>query len=718
MDQFLSLTVIGLSTGAIYAVGASGLVLTYTTTGIFNFAHGAIGMFGAFLYWQLRFDLGLPTPVALFLVLFVFSPLLGVALELVVMRNLQGTAESTRLVITISMLAATIGAANWIWPPGVSRPMKRFFQGDVFTVGPTTISYHEAITIVVAILVAIGLRFLLFSTRIGIAMRASVDDRPLAEMNGAKPDAAAMLAWSIGCGLATLAGILIAPAIALSVPVLSLLIVNAYAAAMIGRLRSLPMTFLGAIVVGLVDAYLIGYQPNTAYLNGLRPASPVLILFIALMLLPQTRLRTGAVARSREWFPRPTSKGSLVFAAVVFGGAVAISPLLNAADSITAARVFAFGLIILSLVPLIGFAGQVSLCQLSFAGIGAVTMAHLGQGGNPMGLVAAVLITAAVGALISLPALRVSGIYLALATAAFAVMLDRWIFVLPNFEVFGLFEVKLFGQGSATVDRLELGPISTDTPTAQLVLLSGAFALMALGVVAIRRSAFGERLLAMKTSEAACATLGLDLTLTKVAVFSLSAGMAGFAGALYGGLLKAINPTTFDFIQGLPLLLLGVVGGIGAVGGALFGGIALGAIPIIGSTVAALQKPMLVTPGLMGVGIGRDPNGAVSQMRNGFGGIPTSRPALAVLMGGVAGAYGLALGDIISGWTLIFLTLIVLLIAAGIAGPLTGDRPTITTRPQIDDLEWAGLTRPFTENDRDILDRTLALDAHSTGTHG
>ena len=368
MDQFLSLTIIGLSTGAIYAIGASGLVLTYTTTGIFNFAHGAIGMFGAFLYWQLRFDWGIPTPIALVLVLLVFSPLLGIALELVVMRNLQGTAESTRLVITISLLAATIGAANWIWEPGVSRPMSRFFQGDVFELGPTTVSYHEAITIGVAIAVAVGLRFLLFSTRIGVAMRASVDDRPLAEMNGARPDAAAMLAWSIGCSSATLAGILIAPALALSVPVLSLLIVNAYAAAMIGRLRSLPMTFVGAIIVGLVDAYLIGYQPDTAYLNGLRAASPVLILFIALMALPQTRLRTGAVMRSREWFPRPTVRGSLIFSAVVFGGAIAISPLLNNADSITAARVFAFALIVLSFVPLIGFAGQVSLCQLSFAG--------------------------------------------------------------------------------------------------------------------------------------------------------------------------------------------------------------------------------------------------------------------------------------------------------------------------------------------------------------
>ena len=117
-----------------------------------------------------------------------------------------------------------------------------------------------------------------------------------------------MLAWAIGTSLAALGGILIAPGIALDAPSLSLLIVSAYAAAIFGRLRSLPLTFLGAIVVGCTEGYLTGYLPQNQYLAGLRLAIPAIILFIVLLVLPNPRLR-GRMTRSREYFPTPTIRG-------------------------------------------------------------------------------------------------------------------------------------------------------------------------------------------------------------------------------------------------------------------------------------------------------------------------------------------------------------------------------------------------------------------------
>src|SRR5207248_6983289 len=104
MDKFLALTFAGLCTAGIYANAASGLVLTYTTTGIFNFSHGAIGMLGAFTYWELRFAVGWPAPIALFLVLFVLAPLFGTLLEVGLFRTLQGTTEAVKLVVTVSLL--------------------------------------------------------------------------------------------------------------------------------------------------------------------------------------------------------------------------------------------------------------------------------------------------------------------------------------------------------------------------------------------------------------------------------------------------------------------------------------------------------------------------------------------------------------------------------------------------------------------------------------
>jgi len=171
VDKFLIFTIVGLSTAAIYAIIASGLVVTYTTTGIFNFAHGATGMLAAFVYWQLTVKWHWAVVLAVAFVLLVLAPLFGMLLDRVIMRGLEGTSEATKLVVSISLLVAMIGLAQWIWEPGKSRTVKPFFYGQKLDLGITVITYHQLITIGVAILVAIGLRLLLFRTRMGVAMR-------------------------------------------------------------------------------------------------------------------------------------------------------------------------------------------------------------------------------------------------------------------------------------------------------------------------------------------------------------------------------------------------------------------------------------------------------------------------------------------------------------------------------------------------------------------
>src|SRR5262249_6329377 len=153
-----------------------------------------------------------------------------------------------------------------------------------------------------------------------------------------------------------------------------------YAAAVFGRLRSLPLTFVGAIVLGCADGYLQGYLPSTGsaaqYLGGLRLATPVILLFVVLLVLPNQRLRSHT--RLREFFPAPSTKGLLMFIAFTTAFGILLTTTLAPNDLQTYSKIFAVGVIALSLVPLVGFAGQISLCQLSFAGIGAVVMAHLG----------------------------------------------------------------------------------------------------------------------------------------------------------------------------------------------------------------------------------------------------------------------------------------------------------------------------------------------------
>jgi branched-chain amino acid transport system permease protein len=524
------------------------------------------------------------------------------------------------VVVSVSLLASLIGIALWIWRPDVARPFPMFFPNSKVTIFGAPVTAHQLVSLGCGIAIAAILAIMLRVTRLGIDMRAVVDSRPLLMVNGGRPDRVAMASWAIGSSLAALAGILIAPTLQLSVVPLTLTVVNAYAAAVIGKLRSLPLTFLGALLIGLADSYGIGYLPmDIRWLYGIRPALPVIILFIALLLVPHARPR-GAQLRTREWFPTSSTRRLLVGAVVFVALSALVAPQLSIANVFTLNRALAFGIIGLSMVPLVGYANQLSLCQLSFGAIGALAMAALGKGGNPFGLLSAFALAAAAGALVALPVLRLRGIYLALATAAFAVLLDRWLFTLPNVNI-RHFRIPLFGIGGASVDRLRIGPIHFTSDSSQTILLAVMFSLFAGLIVWIRRSRFGRILLAMRESETACATLGLKLRTAKLGVFALSAGIAGVGGALLGGVYENATPSYFTFFGGLQILLLAVVGGIGAVSGISLAVVFLAVTEWISRTHPGSSDLINCLPGLAGIGLARNPGGVASDLAQSFAGL-------------------------------------------------------------------------------------------------
>jgi branched-chain amino acid transport system permease protein len=587
--------------------------------------------------------------------------------------------------------------------------VNKFFASRAsIDVGPTTITWHQAITILVAIVVAVVLRFVLFSTRVGLAMRASVDDESLAILNGARPALSAKMAWSLGSSLAALGGILIAPNVALDAATLSLLIVSAYAAAVVGRLRSLPLTFLGAVIVGCTESYLTGYLPQNQYLTGVRLASPAVILFVVLLVMPHQRLKTRE--RSREAFPVPHWRGTLIFISAVAFAAVVLGTTLSQSDEVTYGRIFSFALVALSFVPLAGYSGQISLCQLSLAGIGGLAYAHLGNGG-PLGLVWAMLVAAAVGVLVALPALRLSGIYLALSTAAFALVLDKWIFTIPTFSVFGWFDVTLFDQGSVVVPPLRLFGLTLEQPDEQMVFTAVLFGLATIAVVAIRRGFFGRRLIALRDSEAACATLGGNLVVAKVSVFAISSAIAGLGGAAYSIQSGTISANFFDFVAGLPLFVLGVVGGIAIVGGAMFAGVVLaGMLPALVALAPALESFTNLMPGLAGVGLGSNPNGVVEHTARQWDDVRKVRVAAYGLMLFIALWFALRLGDVIDNWTFAIGLLV------GIAGIRGALRIREARRAAVDrvapvPVEWRGVRQPWEPADLAEIERGLAAAA-------
>lgn len=569
MNQFLEFTVLGIAIGACYAISATGLVVTYTTSGVFNFAHGAVGMIAAFCYWELLAH-HVPVALALVIILLIGGPVLGAFVERVFMRRMYGASAERPIMVTLGLLLILMGAAILIWSPTVTRTVSPLVSGT-FPLFGVNLPWQDLIILIIAIVVAVALRFLFYSTRLGFALRAVVDDPDLLTMSGASPNAMSRTGWMMGFFLAALAGVLIAPTLGTGIQVdtLTLLVVNGYAAAVVGRLKNIPMTFLGGIVLGLLVTYFQNYAPQHLPQGigaELTAVLPMVFLFIALVAMPSVRLRAvgrlSTIRIPRVAGGRESLAAGVLFivAAIVFSlffGPVFLSQGLSTVGPI-AGQTMVYGIIALSLVLLTGYAGQVSLCQFAFMGIGAFCMGKVAGGGSLLGLVVGVAVCASVGALIALPTIRLRGLYLALATFAFAEAVQLGLFA----------DTRVYGNEGLNVNRIVLPGLSFESDHAEFMLVTVVFVLAALLVLAIRRSLFGRRLVAMNDSPAACATVGLNTSFTKVAVFAISAGLAGLGGALWGTLQTTVGTTDFDIFSGVMFLLFLVVWSVRTVSGA------------------------------------------------------------------------------------------------------------------------------------------------------
>jgi len=614
-QTFFTFLLIGLTIAAVYAISATGLVVTYITSGVFNFAHGAIGTLLVFIYWELRVEHGWPTPLALLVTLGLFAPLVGVLLDVLVMRRLlAGASVATKLVVTLALLFAFQGLVLARW--GIElRALPGLWGGRNYELGGLVISWDQTTTILAAVGVAFGLRVLFRGTRLGIAMRAVVDNPELCAVKGLSPHLVTAASWSLGAMLAGLAAILIAPGLNMEVNTLSLLVVSAYAAAVLGRLQSLPATFVGALILGISQTLVIGYLPqDNELVRNLKPAMPFLLLFGALLLRPERRLPERVKSHAE---PAPPALRTTVAVGVVgVIAAAAVAGSLSDFQLLVGAKGLIFTCVTLSLVLLTGLSGQVSLMQMSFAGIGAVMLGELSSGVPWLvAFMLAGLVTGLVGAIIALPVLRLRGIYLALSTLAFAILMDGLVF--GNSRLLG-------GGDTLAVPRPDILGFDFSSGHSMFILSAAAVALFANVFLAVRRSAFGRMLAAMRDSPNACQTLGMSLVAVKLKVFALSALLAGLAGALLGSFQVRVGALDFLFFRSLTVLLVATIFGITSVSGALLGALFFVVLPELlrslgsggggGLTGSQTLQPLII--GLLAIFVARRPEGIAGWIRN------------------------------------------------------------------------------------------------------
>jgi branched-subunit amino acid ABC-type transport system permease component len=549
MSAFLPFVIAGITAGSLYGLAAAGLVLTYKTSGIFNFAHGALAASAAYVFYELHQQHGLAWPVALVLSVLVFAPLVGVVLHLLADRLLEADV-ATRIVATVGLLLAISGLATRLYGV-IPLDSRAFFPTTTFTVAGTGVSWDQVITVVIS-LVAVGALLAFLRTRLGTEMRAVVDNAELVDLIGSSPAVIRLSSWVIGSCFAALSGVLLAPRVGLEATILTLLVVQAFGAAAVGRFQNLGATYAAGIGIGVLAALSTKYVASQPRLGGLPPSIPFIVLFVVL-------LASGRRTVEKKQPPRPRLR-SLALpaparAALAAGAALAVAliPRLVGVKLPVYTNAAIYVTIFTSLALLVNVSRQVSLCHATFVAIGATTFSHLTHGAG-LGWFAALFLTGLavvpIGAVVAIPAIRLSGLYLALATFGFGILVERLVY--PLGVMFG-------SSGNRVAPRPGVLGLHGDKG---FFYLCAAVAILAIVLsLAVGRSRLGRLLGALADSPVALTTIGTATNVTRVLVFCISAFLAGVGGALLAALTGTVNGTGLNAFLSLTLLAVLTISG-------------------------------------------------------------------------------------------------------------------------------------------------------------
>lgn len=546
MNEYLPFIVAGVVAGSLLGLAAVGLVLSFRTSGLFNFAHGAIAAAGAYAFYELTAVRDLPWPVAVLIVLGVVAPAMGLILERMA-AGLQGVRAVYRIVATVGLLLVVQGLAAVHYGPA-TIPLEPFLPQGTVKIGGTFVSYEQMIGAGVATAGVLGLLALFRYTKTGLRMRAVVDNPQLLSYEGDNPTAVRRTAWIISSVFASATGLLLAPSLGLDTVVLALLVVQAFGAAAVGRFGSIGATFAGGLAIGVattMSGKVIGEQlPNSVFWASIPDVAPFLVLFVLLIVTParkffdvpgSNRTSTGRAVTPRLHWEAVTALAVVAVLVPVFVDTSL--PVWTTAATLV--------VVFLGLGLMVWTSGQISLAHAAFAAIGAAAMSHFLGSGLPWGaaLLAAGLIAVPVAVAVALPTLRLSGLYLALATFTFAVLLQQLVYPTQ----------AMFGGGFRSVPRPDASVLGLDLAgdTGYYYLCVAFAALAAVMVFGIQRARLGRLLQANAESAEAVAANGGDTTTIRTAVFCIAGFLAAIGGALASGVTLQASSRGYGYTVGL-----------------------------------------------------------------------------------------------------------------------------------------------------------------------
>lgn len=590
----------GLVVGSIYAISALGLVLTYTSSRVFNFAHGALAYAIAVFYYYLTRQNGWSIATAAPFTILVVAPLLGLLLYFVLFKRLTHATPTVRLVSTVGL---------WVAIPALTRLIFPFASDEIFNpeglvsspadpnflkVFGTYINENQFVVIVSAVIIAIVATLVLRFTSLGLATRMTVDHPRNAGIAGVNTEAVTAGSWMIGVMLAGFAGVLLAPILSLNDTQFTFLLVGSFAAVVIARMTSLPLAFAGAIAVGLLQQLWVKIQPESGFFSqGVSASIPfvVMLVFLIAYSFSAKGLRSEAFEVDRRSAggvhgdapPLPPARGwKRAVGPLAMAVVLVALPLLF--DNVTIAGItfdqfwvgvfaqgIALAIIYLSYTLVTGEGGLISLCQITLAGIGAFAAARLAaEAGWPvwLAILAGAFFAIPFGLLVALPSLRIGDLYLALLTIGFALLVEQFVWTRNEYENFGAGVQIARPFGIAITDRLEM-----------YAIVAVVFAIAAFAIVNLKRATSGLVFAAIRSSERAATTSGMSIVRVKLVLFGVSAFVAGLGGGLYATVVGTALPKSFNALVGIVWLAIVVTWGVRSVVGALLAGMIFAIAP-------------------------------------------------------------------------------------------------------------------------------------------
>jgi len=609
----LSGAIIGSATG----LTAVGLILIWRANRVINFANGAMAGVAGLTAVHMFVSWGWPYWITL-----VAAPILGLAVgALVEVAVVRRFANAPRLVLTVATigLAQLLGGIELLIPSkifGASGMVLGAFKTPLntveFDVGPALINGNHLLTVIVVPIVVGALAWFLRRSLAGTAIRAAAENTDRARLLGVPVRNLTTAVWAIAGALAALTFVLQAPfqGAAPSATAGPAVLLTALAAAIVARMESLPVAFLAAVGLGVMQE-LVRWNTNTP---SLVDVAILVVILVALLFGEGKRSRAhdadGGWRNAdlvRSLVPKiaalPVVKWSKRFGLLVLVAAAVVLPMfLGASDAFSASIMAVWAIVAVSLVVLTGWAGQISLGQFAIVGTGAIVAGNLVSRWNVdlfIVLFAATVTGALVAVLLGVPALRIKGPFLAVVTLSFATVLDSYVL---NPNVFP----SIIPQ---TVDRPFLwGRVELEDERAMLWFTLAALALCIVLARSVRKSRSGRLLIAARDNRKATESASVSARWATLQGFIFSGALAGLAGGIHVLLLHGAREGSYQVVQSVEVFSGATIGGLGSLGGAIVGAAGLrgaqdldATIRLVGAGIGVLIVLWVVPAGLAGL---------------------------------------------------------------------------------------------------------------------